>query len=292
MMTNAFTIDLEDWFQGLTSTNSRPERWPDYEARLEANTDCLLALLDKHSVQATFFVLGHVADQHPDLIRRIDVAGHEIGVHGYWHTRVHRSTPEDFAAELDRAMTALEPLVSQPLLGHRAPYFSINGDSLWALRVLQGKGFRYDSSFFPTRNMLYGYPQAPRFPCRVKDGNGLMEFPISTARWLGITWPIGGGFYVRALPYAVIHAGIRQLNRQGQPAIMYMHPWELDTEQQYHKVTLRERVTHYHGRQGLTKKLERLFEDFAFSSLRELFDHRPDGRDLREPLAEWRPDLP
>ena len=200
MMNNAFTVDLEDWFQGLTSTNRQPERWPSYEARLETTTARLLRLLDKHEVRATFFALGHVADLHPDLISRIDAAGHEIGVHGYWHNRIHGLTPEGFAAELDRAMAALEPLISQPILGHRAPYFSINRDSLWALRVLQDKGFRYDSSFFPTRNMLYGYPQAPRFPCRVASGEGLMEFPISTARWLGITWPIGGGFYVRACP--------------------------------------------------------------------------------------------
>lgn len=269
---NAFTVDLEDWFQGLGSTNPPPETWSTYEARLESNANCLLALLDEYDVTATFFVLGHVADQYPDLIRAIDAAGHEIGVHGYWHNMVHRLGPEQFAAELDQAIEVLTPLVSQPIIGHRAPYFSINGHSLWALDVLRDKGFRYDSSFFPTRNMLYGYPEAPRYPCRVGKGQGLMEFPVSTARWLGINWPIGGGFYVRALPYIVIRSGIRQLHSRGQPAIMYVHPWELDTEMHYNQVTVRERVVHSHGRRGLTKKLERLFEDLTFSSLRDILD--------------------
>jgi polysaccharide deacetylase family protein (PEP-CTERM system associated) len=278
---NAFTVDLEDWFQGLTSTNPHPEAWATYEARLEGSTARLLALLDKHDVKATFFVLGHVADQYPDLIRQLDAAGHEIGVHGYWHQMVHRLTPERFAAELDRALEVLTPLVRQPPIGHRAPYFSINGQCLWALDVLRDRGFRYDSSFFPTRNMLYGYPEAPRFPCRVGNegsshrgdgGDMLVEFPVSTARWLGINWPIGGGFYVRALPYGIIRSGIRQLHRQQQAAILYMHPWELDTEQHYDKVTLRERVTHYSGRRRLNQKLERLFGEFAFLTLRDLLD--------------------
>jgi polysaccharide deacetylase family protein (PEP-CTERM system associated) len=268
---NAFTVDLEDWYQGLTSTNIQPDRWQHLESRVEASTERLLAILASHNARATFFVLGRVADCHPDLVRRIDAAGHEIGVHGYWHRAVHQLSPQEFASELDRTLEALHPLVSQPIIGHRAPYFSINGRALWALDMLREKGFRYDSSFFPTRNMLYGYPEAPRFPHRVR-GNGLVEFPMSTARWGGITWPIAGGFYVRTWPYAVIRAGIKQLNHQGQPAVLYMHPWELDTEQHYSHVTFRERITHYHGRQSLPEKLDRLFGDFRFTSLGDVLE--------------------
>ena len=268
MLANSFTVDLEDWFQGLTSTNARPEDWPGLEPRVEANTDRLLALMEEYRVHATFFVLGLVAAQYPDLIRRIVAAGHEIAVHGYGHLKVRRLTPARFAQELDRACDVLGPLAGRSLAGHRAPYFSINGDSLWALDVLQEKGFRYDSSFFPTRNMLYGYPQAPRFPHRLD--NGLVEFPVSTARWLGINWPIAGGFYVRTLPFSIIRQGIRQLNRQGRPAILYVHPWELDTGQRYSRVTARERVTHYNGRRTLENKLRRLFAEFAIKPLGEL----------------------
>lgn len=269
---NAFTVDLEDWFQGLTSTNVRPELWDSLDARVEHNTHRLLALLDEHDVRATFFVLGHVAERYPDLILQIDAAGHEIGVHGYWHRMVSRLTPALFADELDRALEVLQPLASRPILGHRAPYFSIDGRSLWALEILRAKGFRYDSSVFPTRNMLYGYPGAPRFPYR-PPGLDLLEVPAATARWFGLTWPIAGGFYGRALPYAIIRRGIRQINQQGQPAVMYVHPWELDTEQQYNSVTLRERVTHYHGRETVARKLRHLFSDFTFTSLRDLLEH-------------------
>jgi polysaccharide deacetylase family protein (PEP-CTERM system associated) len=271
-MINAFTVDLEDWFQGLTSTNAQPEKWDSYESRLEVNAERLLALLAEYQVKATFFVLGHVARHHPDLVRRIDQAGHEIGVHGYWHVRVHRLTRESFAQELDRALEALTPLVKQPIVGHRAPYFSINGQSLWAIDVLQEKGFLYDSSFFPTRNMLYGYPGSPRLPHWLSRSNNLMEFPVSTARWAGVNWPIAGGFYVRSLPYVFIRRGVHQLNRRGDPAIIYVHPWELDTEQNYKKVTPRERITHYYGRRGLEAKLRRMFSDFKFTALREILD--------------------
>ncbi len=274
-MINAFTVDLEDWFQGLTSTNSQPEKWDSYESRLELNADRLLMLLDEFRVKATFFVLGHVACHHPRLVRRIAEDGHEIGVHGYWHLKISDLTPASFAQELDRAIEALVPLVDQPIIGHRAPYFSINGQSLWAMQVLQNKGFHYDSSFFPTRNMLYGYPGSPRLPHRLNGLNGLMEFPVSTARWVGINWPIAGGFYVRSLPYGIIHAGIQQLNLRGEPAILYLHPWELDTGQNYRHVTPRERVTHYYGRGGLEAKLRRLFADFEFSTLRELLARQP-----------------
>lgn len=268
---NAFSVDLEDWFQGLTSTNIEPDKWPTYESRIETNTIRLLTLLEEHQVKATFFVLGHIACHYPELIRMVARAGHEIGVHGYWHRMVHRLTPARFAEEIDDTLEALAPLVSRPIIGHRAPYFSINGRSLWALAVLKKRGFVYDSSFFPTRNMLYGYPQSPRFPHQVPEYD-LIEFPVSTARWAGINVPIAGGFYVRALPYKIIEKGIRQLNQQGFPAILYVHPWELDTGQQYNQVTLRERITHYHGRQGLEKKLRKLFTDFKFVTMCELVE--------------------
>lgn len=270
-VTNAFSVDLEDWFHGLTSTNVRPQEWDRHEERVEANTRRLLRLLNEYDVTATFFVLGYVANRYPGLIVEIEAAGHEIGVHGYWHRKVDQLAPDQFAVELDQALEAIAPLVNQPILGHRAPYFSINRHSLWALEVLQEKGFCYDSSFFPTRNMLYGYPEAPRFPHSPK-GSKLVEFPISTAQWGNRNWPIGGGFYVRFLPYKIVQAGIRQLNRQGVPAIMYIHPWELDTAQEYGKVTPRERITHYHGRAGLEEKLRRLFTEFQFAPLRACLD--------------------
>lgn len=275
---NAFTVDLEDWYHGLTSTNRQPGLWPRLENRVFQNTERLLALLAEYKVKATFFVLAKVVEGYPELIRLVASSGHEIGVHGYMHRMVHRMSPGEFAAELDQALELLYPLVQKPILGHRAPYFSINSRALWALDLLRERGFQYDSSFFPTRNMLYGYPDAPRFPHLVNNGDRFVEFPVSTGRFLGITWPIAGGFYVRTLPYFVIQGAINQLNRQGQPAVLYLHPWELDIGQPMQAATVRERITHYHGRRGLEAKLRRLFQNFEFGPLCELLDYVPIGK--------------
>lgn len=274
-MLNAFTVDLEDWFQGLTSTNSRVDLWPTLESRVVAATHRLLEILADHDVQATFFVLGYVADQHPGLIERIRAAGHEIGLHGYYHRFVSRMSAGEFAAELARGIVAVRRASGEAPIGHRAPYFSIDGSTPWAFDILAAHGMRYDSSVFPMRTTLYGFPEAPRFPYRV-NGGALMEFPVSTVRAGGRTWPMAGGFYLRALPYAAVRAAIRRLNAEGQPAIMYMHPWELDTGQRYRQVTLRERITHYHGRRRLEGKLHQLLGEFRFGPLAAfLDDERP-----------------
>lgn len=283
---NAFTVDLEEWFQGLTSTNARPEQWPALESRVVKATEDLLHLLDEYGVRATFFILGYVADTHPRLVEHIAAQGHEIGVHGYWHRFVSRMSRAEFETELDRALTAVTAITGSPPLGHRAPYFSINAQTPWAFEVLAERGLIYDSSVFPTRNMLYGFPGAPRFPYLI-DELDLVEFPATTMRLGGRNWPMAGGFYNRALPYSVIKYGITQVNAAGQPAVLYIHPWELDTGQRYASVTPRERVTHYFGRGGLEAKLRRLFTDFRFDPLADLLPLIP-GAATINPAREVR----
>ncbi len=269
---NAFSVDLEDWYQGVTSTSARREQWYLFEKRVVQNTLRLLGLLDEYQVKATFFILGCVAKEHPDLVRQIDAAGHEIGVHGYWHRMIHHLSPDQFAQELDLAIDAISPLVSTPLQGHRAPYFSINKSSLWALEILEKKGFRYDSSFFPTRNILYGYPDCLRIPHRPNQRK-LVEFPLSVIRLGRISIPFSGGLYIRVLPYSLIRRFIRQTNQKGLPAIMYIHPWELDINHRYNQITMRERLVQYTGRRHLERKLRNLFEEFRFCPLCELLDN-------------------
>jgi polysaccharide deacetylase family protein (PEP-CTERM system associated) len=266
---NVFTVDLEEWFQGLTSTNPRVDLWPALESRVVAATQQLLALLRRNQVRATFFVLGYVADQYPALIEAIRSDGHELGVHGYYHRFVTKLTPDEFSVELARSIEAVIRITGEAPLGHRAPYFSINATTPWAFGCMEAQGLRYDSSVFPTRNLLYGFPGAPRLPYRA-PGRRLWELPASTVQWLGGTWPVAGGFYMRALPYPVIRAALRRLQRAGEPAILYVHPWELDLGQHYRQITPRERVTHYFGRRGLAAKLERLLSDFQFTTAGEL----------------------
>ena len=269
-MLNALTIDLEDWYQGLTSTGRQPERWPDYEDRVVESTGRVLGVLERAGVQATFFVLGYVADQFPDLVRRVAEAGHEIALHGYHHRQVYRLSPDEFRAEIERGRDAVQAAAGCRPLGYRAPMFSINSSALWALEVLREMGFQYDSSVFPTRNMLYGYPQAPRFPYHPLDNGDFVEFPLSTVRLLGVNWPLAGGFYLRLLPYPVFRAGLRRLNRQGRPAVVYLHPWELDPGHPRPNPTPRERFTHYHGLKHTEAKLARLLQDFEFGPLARL----------------------
>jgi polysaccharide deacetylase family protein (PEP-CTERM system associated) len=265
---NVFTVDLEEWFQGLTSTNGRVDAWDGYESRVVYATGLLLDILRTHRVRATFFTLGHVADKHPGLIEQICAEGHEIGIHGYFHRFVTRMTPAEFDEEIGRSLEAVARASGQTPQGHRAPYFSVNATTPWVFEVLARHGLRYDSSVFPVRSLLYGYPGAPRLP--YVTAQGLWEVPASTLVQGGRNWPIAGGFYVRALPYAMVRWALRRLQRAGEPAILYVHPWELDTGQRYNQVTARERLTHYHGRRGLAAKLHRLFTDFRFGPMSDL----------------------
>jgi polysaccharide deacetylase family protein (PEP-CTERM system associated) len=164
----------------------------------------------------------------------------------------------------------VEKASGKQVIGHRAPMFSINGTSLWALEVLSDLGFHYDSSVFPTRNMLYGYPDAPRFPYYPLENRDLIELPVSTVRFLGVTWPMAGGFYLRLLPYSIFKRGLAQLNREGKPGIIYLHPWELDPDHPRPDPTLRERFTHYYNLHRTATKLTALLRDFRFAPLAEL----------------------
>lgn len=270
MILNALTVDLEDWYQAPISISRQIDNWPGFEKRIVSNTRKLLRLLSQAQVRATFFVLGYIAEQHPDLVLEVSNAGHEIALHSYLHRRVYQMTPEEFRADVQKGMNAVQAASGQKVCGYRAPMFSVNASSLWALEVLADLGFRYDSSIFPIHNMLYGIPGASRFPYRPFEGEQFIEFPLATIRSCGVNFPAGGGLYSRILPYSWIKASIQSLNHQGQPAVIYIHPWELDTEQHFHRLTLRERITHYVGRSGLETKFKRMLRDFKFGCLEHI----------------------
>ena len=193
-MLNAMTIDLEDWYQGLTSTGKQIEQWSSYEDRVVESSERLLDLLASAGVKATFFVLGFVADQFPGLIKTIADSGHEIGLHSYYQSKVTNLTPEQFQADLTKGLAAVENASGKKVVGYRAPMFSINRSRMWALEILRDTGFLYDSSIFPIRNIYYGFPDAPRVPLVGIERHSFVEFPMSTVRFLGINWPVAGGF--------------------------------------------------------------------------------------------------
>lgn len=267
-VTNALTIDFEDWYQGLEIP---PEGWTHYEDRIERSGHRLLELLAESGVRATFFVLAPIAERHPALVREIASSGHEIGTHGYSHSLVYRLSPEKFREELRRSIGLLEELTGSPVLGHRAPFFSITRESLWALEVLAECGIRYDSSIFPVLNYRYGIPDAPRWPYAVLQGERtLLEFPVSTCRVLGRNIPVAGGAYFRIYPYLLTRWAFRSINRQGQPAVFYLHPWEIDPEHPRIPLPRRIALTHYFNLAATEGRLRRLLADFSFAPMREV----------------------
>ena len=274
-MLNALTIDLEDWYQGLTSTGVRIDHWNSYEDRVVESSEHLLELFAAAGIKTTFFVLGYVADQFPELIKTIANSGHEIGLHSYYHRKVTNLTPEQFQDDLKKGLSAVESTSGQKVVGYRAPMFSINQTRIWALEILRDTGFLYDSSIFPIRNIYYGFPNAPRFPFFPIKGDTFVEFPMSTVRFMGVNWPVAGGFYLRLYPYQLFKRGLQSINREGNPAIIYLHPWDIDPDHPRPNPTLREQFTHYYNLHTAEEKLGNLLRDFKFGPLRNLLDSFP-----------------
>lgn len=264
---NAFTVDFEDWYHGLEIPC---ESWTGYDERIVASGRRLLELLNDGGVRGTFFVLGWVAERYPHLVREIVGAGHEVGTHGYSHSFIYRQTPAQFRAELARSIRLLEDLTGLPVLGHRAPFFSITRQSLWALEVMAELGIRYDSSIFPVLNYRYGIADAPRWPHEVEAGpRTLLEFPISTSRLLGRNVPIAGGAYFRIYPYALTRWLLRSTNAEGNPVVFYVHPWELDPAHPRIPLPRRVALTHYINLHVTEPRLRRLLKDFRFAPMKE-----------------------
>lgn len=266
---NAFTVDLEDWYQGLEIP---PEDWGGFEDRLQVGSEALLELLAEAGVRATFFVLGYAARQHPGLVRRIYEAGHEIGTHGYSHRFVYRLGPEEFARDLRLSIDVIQEATGAAVRGHRAPFFSITDQAPWAFEVLQACGIEYDSSVFPVRNYRYGIADAPRWIHRLPEG--LLEFPLSTWRCAGVNFPLGGGAYFRLFPYTLSWYGMRRLNRAGRPAVFYIHPWELDPDHPRLPLPRRIALTHYHNLGATRRRLRRLLRDLPFTTMADVLRDR------------------
>lgn len=269
-ITNALTIDFEDWYQGLEIPHTQ---WDGYEDRIRLTGGRLLELLASAGVRATFFVLGYVAERHPKLIREIADCGHEIGTHGYSHTLIYRQTPEVFRQELTRAVRFLEDITGRAVLGHRAPFFSITADSRWALDVLGELGLRYDSSIFPVRNYRYGIADAPRWPYQIKTKHKqIAEFPITTWEVFGQNLPVSGGAYFRIYPYALTQRAFRAINQAGHPVVFYLHPWEIDPDHPRIPLPRRIALTHYFNLGATQERLCRLLQDFNFAPMKEVLD--------------------
>jgi polysaccharide deacetylase family protein (PEP-CTERM system associated) len=272
-MKNALTVDLEDYMHVTAfSDYVAAEDWNTCVSRLEHNTDKLLAILHSHSCNATFFVLGWVAERYPQIIRRIADSGHEIACHSLRHRLVYEMTPPEFREDSRVAKSLLEDVTGKAVCGYRAPSFSITKESWWAFEVLRELGFTYDSSIFPVKHPNYGMIEASRFPFAVHTSSGsLVEFPLPTLQVGRHRAPLGGGAYLRLLPYAYTRWGIGHINdRELRPVCVYLHPWELDADQPRMRASLSARLRHYLGLRGTESKLRNLLRDFEFCTLEVL----------------------
>lgn len=272
-MRNALTIDVEDYFH--VSAFERcvdPGQWDALPQRALRNTNHVLDLLDRWGLRATFFTLGWVARRHPELVRRMASAGHEVACHGYSHRRITTMTPKAFRDDVHRSRLLLQDLAGQPVHGYRAPSYTITQDTIWALDVLIEEGFIYDSSIFPINHDIYGMPGSQRFPHTITRDSGLIqEFPPTTyqVEMFGrrVNLPVAGGGYLRLLPARWVSNAFRRLNDSGKPCVLYFHPWEIDPAQPRIKASLKSRLRHYLNLATTESKLRHLFSTHRFSTM-------------------------
>lgn len=279
MLTNALTIDVEDWFHPeLVRSHVDPRL---SEGRAFKALPPILNLLDRYRVKATFFVLGEVAQRFPELVRQIYDGGHELGSHGMSHQMLRDLGEKGFRKEVEDFGSLMRDILGTvEIKGFRAPTLSLNMETKWALPILRDFGYLYDASIFPASlfwNRLYGVEGAPRFPYRVSFDNPgredptspLWEFPTGVTSFLGFCIPVSGGFYLRTFPLWFFKWALRRLNKEG-PFSIYLHPWECDVNTPRVPLPLSSRGVTYYGIRGMLSKLEALLETFSFSRMDEV----------------------
>lgn len=277
MRSHALSIDVEDWFHPELVRDRVPaeERIPRVGEALEA----LRALLGDAGAKATFFVLGPILSQEADLIRELHREGHEIACHGMTHLPLWELDPAGLREELHewRALLAeVDPEISA--IGYRAPTFSLDQSTSWALPVLAEEGFVYDSSIFPVRNHVYGVAGAPLVPYRPDlraverhhDEGAMIELPVSVLAMGRMRVPVAGGFYLRALPFPLFTWALRRISRE-RSALLYCHPWEMDTGTPRQRLGALASWITYVGRDRARSKLERLLRELSFDRIDRVF---------------------
>ncbi|MBV8072810.1 MAG: polysaccharide deacetylase family protein [Acidobacteriaceae bacterium] len=279
MLTNAVSVDVEDWYHPELVRHSVAAE--DREQRLLVATEPLLEILAFRQVSCTFFILGELAQRYPDLVRRLHSGGHEIACHGMTHIPLWQLTPEEFRQELRDFLEIIRMIdPSIRVKGFRAPTFSVDARTAWALQVLAEEGFKYDSSIFPFANRVYGVPGAPLTPYRPdledlrrhSDSGPMWEFPLSVVELASLRVPVSGGFYLRLWPYAFTAWALRRVNRD-RPFVLYCHPWECDPGLPRRKLGLVNGFITYTGVRGARAKLDRLLSDFPCSRIDSVLEN-------------------
>jgi polysaccharide deacetylase family protein (PEP-CTERM system associated) len=268
---HALTVDVEEWFHD----DWRPDRGADWDrlpSTVEDEVERVLDLLASAAARATFFVLGDVARRHPELVRRIAAAGHEVASHGYAHCRVGTQTRAAFGDDVQRSLALLSDTIGAAVAGYRAPYFLTTPAELWAIDVLAELGVRYDASYVPLRWFPHRGDAIPRAPYR--HPSGVWEFPLPVARAYG-GWNLpyaGGGPMLRFLRYETLRGFLAAHERAIGAAVVYLHPWELGPELRALPGTPRYvRLWKRLGRGRTLPSFRRLLADFRFAPVRDVY---------------------
>ncbi|MCW8855325.1 MAG: DUF3473 domain-containing protein [Gammaproteobacteria bacterium] len=272
---NAFTVDVEDYFQVSAFENDvKRSDWDSIDSRVSRNTDVILEILSQHKVKGTFFVLGWVAERYRNIVEKIDKEGHEVACHGFSHKLIYNQTVSEFKEETIRAKEILEDIVQKPVNGYRAASYSITNDSLWALDVLVEAGFKYDSSIYPVTHDRYGISDAQELPHLISSpsGNELVEFPLSIYKILQYHLPVSGGGYFRLYPYFFTKYALSSINRNHKPFVFYLHPWEIDPQQPRISTNPLSRFRHYNNLELCESRLQKLLSDFKFTTMNAVLD--------------------
>jgi polysaccharide deacetylase family protein (PEP-CTERM system associated) len=267
---NVLSVDVEDYFCAYNLNHTiKKEEWDTLELTVVRNTRKLLKLFDTCSVEATFFILGWIAQRVPELIAEIDQHGHEIASHGYSHRLLTEMSPQEFKEDIHCALETTQRYVKQKIVGYRAPSFTITKKTLWAYDVLSQFGITYDSSVFPVKfHPEYGIPGAPTTIYRTESG--IIEVPISCVSIMGMRIPCTGGAYFRIFPYWFSRFLFRRCNSLGNPVVFYLHPWEIDPDQPRFPLPLLRRFRHYYNLRSTERRLEKMLTQFQFSSMRSV----------------------
>ena len=271
---SALTVDVEDYFQvEAFAEHVTFESWGQFPSRVADNTRRVMEIFADLDVRATLFIVGWVAERDPALVREMAAAGHEIACHSYRHRHICRLTPQEFREDTRRAIRTLEDASGQKVVGYRAPTFSIMKQSLWALEILADEGITYDASVFPIRHDLYGIPDAPRFPFswKLPSGRSMDEFPATTVRLSGMNLATGGGGYLRILPLWYTQWALNRVRRRdGQPAMVYFHPWEIDPGQPHIPATWKSRLRHYSNLRSMERRVRAVVRHGNFAPMRDV----------------------
>jgi polysaccharide deacetylase family protein (PEP-CTERM system associated) len=269
---NAMTIDVEDYFQvSAFKNNIAPDQWDSLPCRVERNVDLILQLLNKSNVKATFFTLGWIAKRFPLCVQKIVDNGHELASHGFGHQMLTDLDPKSFKQDVIVAKKLLEDIAGKPVIGYRAPSFSIGYTTLWAHDILADTGHIYSSSVYPIRHDLYGMPDAPRFPYKLE--NGLVEIPASSIRFSGQNFPASGGGFFRLFPIWLSRQIINRVNvKDLQPAVFYCHPWEFDPDQpRISGASAKSKFRHYVNLRANADKFEKLLNHGRWAPMNSVF---------------------